>query len=506
MKFCKQNKNLFQLPAAASCISYETPKKRVLDPVMAKIQKDLNSPSAAARVRATKALKSPTFRKMHYEIFDVPHDEQDLITAEERAPVKTKTIAEVFAKCKIYVEVRTGDDNRSAGIKSRLLRDCITVNEKLYKDTTHVIFKDGLLSTYKNTIKMGIPITSILWFDACIAQRRIVDPTKFKISNLDRYEHPELYKRLRRQKSMQPEISKLVNYQPSTVGALERSFSQDDSRDDSKMFNNATSQESKDVSMDLTLQTPKSMEVEPSGTSNFQKNLKRFTTFTPNPMEQTGVTTDYRKTIFTQLSTESEISTPEGSSKTIVFNSMNRIAKNTRRSIFDISMNILDMNCKSMGKSDESPKLLLSHKKVVELSTQQVVPAVIRKRKLFNADLEEDEMKENLEQKPVKKPNTPQSAVKKQKAEWNTLTAVKKSMPGWNKTEAAKNTKSTGNPPPTDKTPKLDRRKTLSYFKTEKPSPKMKSPARQPPATKYIVCTNCSSTDKKIYAAVSELS
>lgn len=116
---------------------------------------------------------------------------KDLITSEERAQAantKPKTLREIFSNLKIYVEVRTGSDNRSAGIKNRLLRDGITVNEKLYKDTTHVIFKDGLLSTYKTARKFGIPVTTILWYDSICAQRRLIDCEKFKISNLERYE------------------------------------------------------------------------------------------------------------------------------------------------------------------------------------------------------------------------------------------------------------------------------------------------------------------------------
>jgi twin BRCT domain len=179
-----------------------------------------------------------------------------LITEEERQPYKQKTIAEVFKNCKIYVEVRTGDDNRSEGIKSRLLRDGIVVNEKLYKDTTHVIFKDGLLSTFNKAVKSGIPITTILWIDSCISQRRIVDTAKFKISNLDRYEHPELYKRMRRQKSMQPDVPMIFYGTPTSAVLLERSFSQDDSRTNTKHFDNETVHEvsDKNDNMELTSQ------------------------------------------------------------------------------------------------------------------------------------------------------------------------------------------------------------------------------------------------------------
>lgn len=412
------------------------------------------------------------------------------------------------------MEVRTGDDNRSAGIKNRLLRDGITVNEKLYKDTTHVIFKDGLLSTYKNAQKLGIPITTILWIDACTAQRRLVDPERFKISNLDRYEHPELYKRLRRQKSMQPEVSKLT---PKHFhGTLEKSFSQDDTRDSTKHFDNeiimeGTEQGVFDYSgMELTLQndnasqrTPCLVQVDPidDNLDKWKQNIRRFTTFTPNPMEQTGIhaESDRRRTLFTpqllQNTDEDKLHTPEGfsanSSKTVKFNSMNRISMASRRSVFDISMNLLELNCKALSQKTVNP-MQLSEKKIQPASaqltyqhTQTVTTTTVRKRKLFNTDNEEyeQECKENVN----KSLKEPEKKRKLESAGWKTPTVIEK---------------------PKAMQP-IDRRRTLSYFKTEKPkevsTAKIKSPAKPAAATKYIVCTNMSSTDKKILQAVSKM-
>lgn len=67
----------------------------------------------------------------------------------------------------------------------------------IISDTTHVVFKDGLLSTFKKATQMNIPIVSILWIEACKNQRRICDPKDYPISNLDRYENPELYTKMK---------------------------------------------------------------------------------------------------------------------------------------------------------------------------------------------------------------------------------------------------------------------------------------------------------------------
>lgn len=479
---------------------------------MARIHRDLNSPSAAARVRANKALKSPTFRGKIYGIFDVPHERQDLISDEERKPYKPKTVQEVFENCKIYVEVRTGDDNRTAGIQNMLLREGITVNAKLYKDTTHVIFKDGLLSTYKNAIKMGIPITNILWIDACKAQKRLVDPEKFKISNIDRYVHPELYKRLRRQKSMQPEITMMPLVDQKTVA-----LTQSAARCDPKDFIDETIVELDDAEMELTLTnnqtslTPVSIRETPKQgpSSAMISDFRRLTTYTPNPMEQTGIAgksiVDRRLTLFssqlTQSSSNETASTPSGfsgnSSNTIVFNSVNRIAKASRRSVFDISMNILELNCKTLvghsvddlkprSQSAKKPERIVSvFKSVEKLITQVQPPTLIRKRKLFNdVTFDDNELgKENLDDslKEVK------NATKLDKS----LQAAASKTP-----QPAKKQKS-----------QAERRKTLAYFKTEKPKEAAnvkKTPAKSVESPqKYIVVTNMSSADKPIINDVS---
>lgn len=475
---------------------------------MTKLQKDLNSPSAAARIRANKAIKSPNFRNKIYGAFDVPHERQDLLTEEERKPVKPKTIPEIFAECKVYVEVRTGDDNRSAGIKNRLVRDGIPVNDKMYKGTTHCIFKDGLLSTYKNAVKAGIPVINILWIDACISLGRLADTSKFKISNLDRYEHPELYKRMRCPKSMQSDISLM------TTPARKKAMTQEETP--KRQENRSETIVEHDEAMELTLQNTStsitavaSMEVAtPFSALDRLKQDRRLTTFTPEPMEQTGFMAkkaiDRRRTLFTpQLSKNSSdgLMTPESSngfshdsSKTIIFNSVNRIGNSTRRSIFDISMNLLEMNCKALSSNQEPEDLPRPDKtrdppsaiKTIEkcLNTQVVPQAgVVRKRRLFNCDTEElDDGKENmnkslkLQEKVAKLDKTLKSAAK-------TPQSAKKAQL------------------------QVDRRRTMTFFKTEKPKElpglRLRTPSKSLAANKFIVCTNMSSTDKHIIHAVS---
>ncbi|XP_016928672.3 microcephalin [Drosophila suzukii] len=169
----------------------------------ARLQQDLNSPNAALRLRAIRALKSPT--KSAYNTFDVPQAEQSIITMEERNPQEPLTLPELLKDIVVYVEVRTGNDNRSEGVKTIIAKMGAQVNNRLTRTTTHVVFKDGLLSTYKKAAEWKIPVVSILWIEACKVQRKICDPSKFPISNIRMYEFPELFGKIPRVKFMQPD-------------------------------------------------------------------------------------------------------------------------------------------------------------------------------------------------------------------------------------------------------------------------------------------------------------
>ena len=70
--------------------------------------------------------------KNAYYNFDVPHEEQDLITEEERQSV-TKTIQDVMKDVVVYVEVRTAEDNRTAGVKKVISDLGAKVNDKFLR-------------------------------------------------------------------------------------------------------------------------------------------------------------------------------------------------------------------------------------------------------------------------------------------------------------------------------------------------------------------------------------
>lgn len=96
----------------------------------------------------------------------------------------------------VYVEVMTIDENRSDNIKKVAAAMGAQVNDKLYKNTTHVVFREGSMTTYKKALKMNIPLVSVSWLEECRTSLSLADPLKFPPINLEPYEHPEFYKRV----------------------------------------------------------------------------------------------------------------------------------------------------------------------------------------------------------------------------------------------------------------------------------------------------------------------
>lgn len=65
----------------------------------------------------------------------MPEEEQDIITDEERrmAAQRPRTIQDVMKDVVVYVEVRTGWDNRSVGIKNVISKLGAQVNDRLLR-------------------------------------------------------------------------------------------------------------------------------------------------------------------------------------------------------------------------------------------------------------------------------------------------------------------------------------------------------------------------------------
>jgi hypothetical protein len=142
-------------------------------------------------------------------------------------------------------------------------------------------------------------------------------------------------------------------------------------------------------------------------------------------------------------------------------------------------MNIFGLNCKTLTNEDViNTPLKLAEANYKEFPvTQDLKPVVIRKRRLFNHDNMEDDLKENLYE-------SVQNVTKKSKLD----KSLNKASDGC-------------------KTPaivKVKRRETMAYFKPRDTSIKARTPVKPVVSPKkFIVCTNMSSNDKGIMNAVS---
>lgn len=63
----------------------------------------------------------------------MPHDEQDIITEEERQEYVPPTIQDVMKDVIVYVEARFGDENRTGSIKETMAEIGATVNDNFNK-------------------------------------------------------------------------------------------------------------------------------------------------------------------------------------------------------------------------------------------------------------------------------------------------------------------------------------------------------------------------------------
>ncbi|XP_071965258.1 microcephalin-like [Antedon mediterranea] len=103
-----------------------------------------------------------------------------------------------------YVEVRCGFENRSKAVSKQLELLGANISNRLTKEVTHVIWKDGKPSTYERAVKWGIHILSVLWVDSCRQNQQHVAESLFQVKTGD--DGSPIIGRLKRLKSMQPKL------------------------------------------------------------------------------------------------------------------------------------------------------------------------------------------------------------------------------------------------------------------------------------------------------------
>ena len=78
------------------------------------------------------------------------------------------------------------------------------VSERLTKQVTHVIFKDGSLPNYKKACRLGLHIVSFSWLDGSRREGRKLAESDHPTVSKEKYDSPGLFPKIRKIKSMQP--------------------------------------------------------------------------------------------------------------------------------------------------------------------------------------------------------------------------------------------------------------------------------------------------------------
>ncbi|XP_073974973.1 microcephalin isoform X2 [Rhodnius prolixus] len=109
-----------------------------------------------------------------------------------------------------YVDVRTEKENHSEICKQELLAIGAKVEKNFTKKVTHVIFKEGRMSTYIRAKKFGIPIVSVVWIEACKLANGPVDPALYPPTKMEKYEEETPFSLMMEKKGSSLRLSPVV--------------------------------------------------------------------------------------------------------------------------------------------------------------------------------------------------------------------------------------------------------------------------------------------------------
>lgn len=100
-----------------------------------------------------------------------------------------------------FVEVRVGSEDVSATIEGLLTRLGANVRRRLGPSVTHVVFREGRVSTRNQARQRGIPVVGPLWAEECRSHNRLVTPDRFPAIVSAAYDCPILSRRIRKPRS-----------------------------------------------------------------------------------------------------------------------------------------------------------------------------------------------------------------------------------------------------------------------------------------------------------------
>lgn len=100
-----------------------------------------------------------------------------------------------------FIEVRVGTEDVSSAFESLMTRLGATVRRHLGPSVTHVVFREGRVSTRNRALQLGIPIVGPLWVEECLAQGALASPERFPPFVSAAYDCPILSRKIRKPRS-----------------------------------------------------------------------------------------------------------------------------------------------------------------------------------------------------------------------------------------------------------------------------------------------------------------
>ena len=96
-----------------------------------------------------------------------------------------------------YVEVKTNHEDRSACVTSRLKSMGAKISKRLSSRCSHLVFKDGSLSTYNKAKNLSLHIVSVSWIEACRKEGTRLSEANYPCCNRKSYESPSVIKQIK---------------------------------------------------------------------------------------------------------------------------------------------------------------------------------------------------------------------------------------------------------------------------------------------------------------------
>lgn len=117
------------------------------------------------------------------EDFEGDQVTEDLLAEQSHQPNNQTVCFDVLKDVVAYVDVWSSShkDNYTWAFSKQLLMMGATVSRKFTKNVTHVIFKDGLESTWSKAMSTGVKLVSVLWVDNCLKSQKCLDEALYPV-------------------------------------------------------------------------------------------------------------------------------------------------------------------------------------------------------------------------------------------------------------------------------------------------------------------------------------